>query len=146
MNGNCALKLYHSFFKKTIELFHNMIYNNYYLLNLKLFISTTSLHYLQEGMAMLKKISFNGLSVIDVESQGFIGYVYSANQNLIDIMLQDGSHIFAYYGSIDNYGNFYTFCTNTSRCGKTCKGTPSPGVACIHNKVALSRAAFYVDI
>lgn len=94
---------------------------------------------------MLKRVSINGSSVIDVETRGFIGYVYYANPKLIDIMLQDGTHIFAYYGSIDDYGKFYTFCANTSQCGKTCKGNPPIGVACIYNKVAISRAAFYVN-
>ena len=95
---------------------------------------------------MLRRISITGPNVFDAETNAFIGYVYTANQSQIDIVLPNGSHIFAYYVSLDYYGNFYTFCTNTSQCGTTCKGTPPPGVACWYNKVALSRAAFYVDM
>ena len=95
---------------------------------------------------MLKKISFNGPNVFDAETNAFIGQIYSVNQQLVDIVSQDGSHIYAYYGALDNFGNFHTICTNNTQCGISCKYTPPPKVACRYNRVAVFRAAFYVDI
>lgn len=120
-----------------------MIYNKIYLLSEA---SKEICIILTGGVTMLKRISFNGPNVYDAETNAFIGYIYAANQHLVDIVLQNGSHIYAYFGALDDLGNFHTFCANTAQCGNSCKGTPPRGVACIYNQVAVSRAAFYVDM
>lgn len=96
---------------------------------------------------MLRKVLISETNVFDSETGQFIGYVCHQSPEMADIMLHDGTHIIAYYGTIDDYNQFYTICMNFHQCGINCIGIGlPPGIACYYNSIAISRAGYYVNV
>lgn len=93
---------------------------------------------------MMKKIELIGKEVFLAGTTEKIGKTEAFRDECIDIVLNNGCPISAYYGTTDKQGEFYAYCRSTTRCGNRCLGMKNPG--CRYNRDNTNRAGYYADL
>lgn len=92
----------------------------------------------------MKKVIFAGNDVCLAETGKKVGEIRPSNDGCIDVYLNNGVHVYALYGAIDEDGKFYTFCRNTEACGRTCRNTKAK--SCRYNREMTDRRGYYADV
>lgn len=92
----------------------------------------------------MKKIEFFGNDVFIAETNQKVGEIQPSRDMCMDIMLNNGCHVYGYYGTTDKHGAFHAFCMNTRDCGKSCFN--STDSKCRYNRENASRAGYYADV
>ena len=93
---------------------------------------------------MMKKIELIGKEVFLAETTKKVGEIQPSRDMCIDVILNNGCHVYAYYGTTDIHGDFYNLCKTTSRCGNQCFKARTPG--CRYNRANAARAGYYADV
>lgn len=94
---------------------------------------------------MMEKVIFEGNVVKSAITGNVVGHIEPSQDQCIDVILNNGCHQYAYYGTSDNEGNFFSFCRNTSACGKYCHGKDENDLSCRYNRKGTANAGYYVD-
>lgn len=91
---------------------------------------------------MYKKVELNGDEVL--KDGGIIGKVIKRFDGGVEIRLTGRIGIrFAFYGVIDNRGDFHQYCRNNN-CNKKCKFTQRP--SCRINQKYSKKGGLYINI
>lgn len=93
---------------------------------------------------MMKKVEIIGTDVCLATTGKKVGEIRPSSDQCIDVFLENGVHVYAYYGTTDEKGEFYSFCRNVMACGKTCSAADSP--KCRYNRKYAENAGYYVDV
>ncbi len=92
----------------------------------------------------MKKVNFEGNDVYLAETGEKVGEIRPSTDECIDVFLNNGVHVYAYYGTTDENGEFYIFCRNTTACGRYCHASEAP--ECRYNRKYAERSGYYVDV
>ena len=93
----------------------------------------------------MQKVTFvEGKDVCLAETGEKIGELRPRHDDVIDVFLNNGVHVYAYYGTIDDEGVFHIYCRNIMACRTTCVASDSP--ECRYNRKYAERSGYYVDV
>ena len=93
----------------------------------------------------MEKVIFES-NIVKSEATGIaVGRIEPSNDSCIDVILNNGCHVYAHYGTTDDEGKFFIFCRNTFACGKSCFGGEENDLSCRYNRKGTKNAGYYVD-
>ncbi len=93
----------------------------------------------------MEKVTFEGNVVKSAATGNIVGRIEPSTDQCIDVILNNGCHQYAYYGTCDDSGNFFNFCRNTYACGQHCFGRGDDDLSCRYNRKGTANAGYYVD-
>lgn len=91
----------------------------------------------------MEKVIFEGNVVKSATTNKVVGKIIPSRDQCIDVILNNGCHQYAYYGTADDEGNFFNFCRDTRSCGHSCYAANNP--KCRYNRKYQHNAGYYVD-
>ena len=91
----------------------------------------------------MKRVEFINHEVFLAGTTKKVGEIQPSRDECIDLILSNGHHVYVYYGTIYEDGEFHQFCRNTLRCGN-CKSVNSPN--CRYNRKNTLNAGYYADV
>ena len=94
----------------------------------------------------MEKVVFDGDIVRSAVTGDVVGHTIPSTDQCIDVILNNGCHQYAYYGTVDDEtGEFFIFCHDTRACGKYCRGKGEKDLSCRHNRRGTANAGYYVE-
>ncbi len=93
----------------------------------------------------MEKVTFDGDVVRSAKTGLVVGHIQPSRDQCIDVLLNNGMHQYAYYGTMSDTGEFFSFCRNTSACEKYCHGRGENDLSCRYNRKGTANAGYYVN-